>query len=330
MGGDHAPGAMLDGLALALSRGKIQPGQTILTGPEEVLRTEMRAHGIADDAAVVRDAPDVLTGAESPVDAMRKKPRNSIAVGIGLLREGAADAFVSAGSTGAVVAAATFGLKRLDGIRRPGIAVNIDGQQGPFTVIDVGANSQTKAEDLLSYAIMGSAYHRATFGTAQPRVGLLNIGSEEGKGSPLVRQAAELLRSAPVNFIGNVEGVDVFAGGSEVVVCDGFTGNVLLKVSEGVAEYMLSAVHRHMTEAGAQPELLHTVVERLKHKVDYSNSGGALLLGVDGIVTICHGRSQAPAIANALPFAVRAVGGQLTKLIVDLADETRRKETQSS
>src|SRR5262249_46570109 len=152
---------------------------------------------------------------------MRKKPRNSIMLGVGLVKEKRAAAFVSAGSTGGVVAAATVGLRCLEGIRRPGIAVTIQGEGGPFVVIDVGANPQPKPPHLLHYALMGCAYHHDAFGTERPRVGLMNIGSEEGKGNPLAKETSQLLKDSPLNFVGNVEGVDVFRGVCDVIVCDG-------------------------------------------------------------------------------------------------------------
>jgi glycerol-3-phosphate acyltransferase PlsX len=199
--------------------------------------------------------------------------------------------------------------------------VTINGEKGPFTVIDVGANPQPKALHLLQYALMGSAYVHDALGIAQPRVGLMNIGSEDKKGHPLVREARELLRGTPANFsfVGNVEGVDVFAGKCDVIVSDGFTGNVMLKVSEGCAEYMLRAMGRLMAEAGVDEDKRRAVVGRMLRDVDYSEYGGALLLGVEGIVTICHGRSNGPAICNAIGFALKAVGAKVNEHIVAAA-----------
>ena len=238
-----------------------------------------------------------------------------------MIKERGVDGFVSAGNTGLVVATATLMLGCLEGIRRPGIAVTINGERGPFIIVDVGANPQPKALHLLHYAIMGSAYHHDTFGTQKPRVGLMNIGSEDRKGNPMVREAQNLIRENQRNFdfVGNVEGLDVFAGACDVVVSDGFTGNVLLKVSEGVAEYMLRSVARFMEEEGIDESSRSKVVAGMKRNTDYSNYGGALLLGVEGIVTICHGRSKGPAIANAIRFATRAVGARVNDHIVAAA-----------
>lgn len=321
MGGDHAPGAVLDGVALAIERGEATPQGIVLTGPADLLREQLRARGGPLSEVEVQDAPDLLTGSEAPVDEMRKKPRNSIAVGIALLRDRKADAFLSAGSTGCVVATAVLRLPRLRGIRRPGIAVTIEGEAGPFTVVDVGANPQPRAEHLLDYGIMGAAYHRDAFGTRDPRVALMNIGSEDGKGSPLVKEAGELLRAAPINFVGNVEGVGMFSGACDVIVSDGFTGNVLLKVSEGVAEYMLHTMAKLMSESDVSEGKKEAILRKLQRRVDYSEYGGALLLGVEGIVTICHGRSTGPAIASAIRFASKAVGSNLNQHIVAAAQE---------
>lgn len=319
MGGDHAPRANLDGAKLAVQKGYVTPGQIVLCGPREQLESEMRVLS-APPGFAYEDAPDVLTCHDTPVDAMRKKPRNSISLGIAAVADHRAAGFISAGSTGAVVAAAGVGLSRLQGIRRPGIAVTIKGEGGvPFVVIDVGANPQPKAVDLLHYALMGTAYYKGTLGNDKPRVGLLNIGSEDTKGNPLTKEAAALLRDAPINFIGNVEGIDVFAGRCEVVVCDGFTGNVLLKVSEGCAEYVLRTTAAFMKEAKLDPAGAHSVLHKLKQRVDFAEYGGAQLLGVDGVVTICHGRSGPEAICNAIGFAVRAVGAEVNQHIVTAA-----------
>ena len=324
MGGDHAPDAILDGaLDFASTAGVAAGGtdqtQLLLLGPESMLRERLQKSGADPKRFVVVDAPDVLTADDSPVDAMRKKPRNSIVIGIGLVKEKRADAFVSAGSTGGVVATATVGLRCLEGIRRPGIAVTIQGEGGPFVVIDVGANPVPKPQHLMHYALMGSAYHHDAFGTAKPRVGLMNIGSEEGKGNPLAKETLQLLKDAPINFIGNVEGVDVFRGVCDVIVCDGFTGNVLLKASEGCAEYLVRTAARFMEEAKVAPDARMSVIRRIQQQVDYSECGGALLLGVEGIVTICHGRSDRRAISNALRFAAKAVSADVNQHIIAAA-----------
>jgi len=236
-----------------------------------------------------------------------------------LVKEGKAAGFVSAGSTGTVVAAATLGLRYLEGIRRAAIAAIIEGEKHPFLVLDVGANPMPKAHHLAHYALMGSAYYSCQFRTAEPRVGLLNIGSEEMKGNPVVRDTYAMLQDMPINFHGNVEGDEVFSGDCHVVVTDGFSGNVLLKVSEGVAEYLLRTAFTEMMKAGVAGEHIKAVQKAVMPRIDFSEYGGALLLGVEGYVTICHGRSKAPAFANALRFAHRALAGKVNEHIVAAA-----------
>lgn len=323
-GGDHAPAECVAGVALALQRGFVRPDQLILTGPKEVVSSSLRAANVPLDDLLVVDAPDVLTDQDTPTDAMRKKPRNSIAVGLGLVKTGQAGAFVSAGSTGTVVAAATLGLGCLEGIRRPAIGAIIAGEKHPFLVVDVGANPQPKALHLAQYALMGSAYYSGTFGVKEPNVGILNIGSEELKGNALVREARALMKELPIKFHGNIEGVEVFSGDCHVVVSDGFTGNVLLKVSEGVAEYLLRAMFGLMQKAGVEPAKLKQVQAGIMPRVDFAEYGGALLLGVDGVVTICHGRSKAPAFANAIRFAMQAMAAEVNQHIVQAAKASVR------
>lgn len=318
-GGDHAPTECIAGAALALQKGFVQPDQLILTGPRDQVLAALQAQKVPTTGLTIVDAPDVLVDTDTPTDAMKKKPRNSIALGIQELKEGRAGAFVSAGSTGTVVAAATLGLRCLEGIRRPAIGAIIAGEKHPFLVLDVGANPMPKAHHLAQYALMGSAYYRGTLGVAEPRVGILNIGSEELKGNPLVREARALMKQLPINFHGNVEGLEVFSGDCHVVVTDGFTGNVLLKVSEGVAEYLLRIMFGLMQQAGVDGKSMKQVQAGILPRVDFSEYGGALLLGVEGVVTICHGRSKAPAFANAIRFAMRAMQAEVNRHIVDAA-----------
>jgi glycerol-3-phosphate acyltransferase PlsX len=316
VGGDHAPKECVAGVVLAIKRGFVRPDQLILTGPRDQVLAALREQGLSADDVSVVDAPDVLTEGDTPIDASRKKPRNSIALGIQELKEGRAGAFVSAGSTGTVVAAAALGLGCLEGIRRPAIGAIIEGEKNPFLVLDVGANPQPKAHHLVQYALMGSAYYGGTFGIKDPRVGVLNIGSEELKGNPLVREARTLMKQLPINFHGNVEGVELFSGDCHVVVTDGFTGNVLLKVSEGVAEYVLRTTFGLMQRAAIEPQKIGQVRNEIMPRVDFAEAGGALLLGVQGVVTICHGRSHAPAFANAIRFACRAMAAEVNQHIV--------------
>lgn len=319
VGGDHAPMEAVRGALLAIQRGHIAAEDLVLVGPTEMVQQAVVAAGEPPDRFSIEAAPDLLAATDSPTDAMRKKPGNSIAVGLQMVKQGRAGVFISAGSTGTVVAAATLGLGCLEGIRRPGIAALIHGEKNTFLVLDVGANPQPKPLHLAQYALMGAAYYSGTFGVADPKVGVLNIGSEELKGNALVKEARGLLKQMKLNFAGNIEGVEVFSGDCHVVISDGFTGNVLLKVSEGVAEYLLRTVVRTMGEVGVAPEKIKAVMQKVMPLVDYSEYGGALLLGVDGIVTICHGRSQAPAFCNAIAFGMKALGAQVNQHIVQAA-----------
>lgn len=319
MGGDNAPDAIVEGSALSVRSGFARSDQIILVGQEDVIRESM-AKQVEDPGFEVVHASDVVGSEDTPVEALRRKPKSSIAVGVGLVKEGRCDAFVSAGSTGVVTASASLVLGCLEGIRRPGIAIIIEGERGPFLVVDVGANPQPKPLHMQQYAMMGAAYFRDSFGKEDPRVALLNIGTEATKGNSFTREVASLIQSCPVNFVGNIEGVDLFHGDCEVVVCDGFTGNVLLKVSEGLAEYMLRSMDQSITDV-AGPETSRSVIGSMRPKLDYSAYGGALLLGAKGIVTICHGRSTAPAISNAIRFAIRAAGAKVNEHIVTMARE---------
>jgi len=319
VGGDHAPQAVVEGAALAVQRGYAEVGDIALVGPKDTVAEALQKAGLGAGHFRIEDAPELIGADESPVEAMRKKPKNSVMVGIQMVKEGRAGSFISAGSTGTVVATATVGLRCLEGIRRPGIGVIIEGERGPFLVIDVGANPQPKPQHLLQYGIMGTAYFHDTFGVDKPRVGILNIGSEDKKGNPLTKEAARMLKDGPVHFVGNVEGVDVFQGQCDVVVSDGFTGNVLLKVSEGVAEYVVRTMVGLMNQVGVDRASVEKVLAAMMPRVDYSEYGGALLLGVEGIVTICHGRSQAPAFCNAIRFALKALGAKVNQHIVSAA-----------
>ncbi|MBL8723939.1 MAG: phosphate acyltransferase PlsX [Planctomycetes bacterium] len=322
VGGDHAPAEAVAGVAMAIQKGFVKAEDLLLTGPRDMVAGALAAAGLDAAKFTLVDAPDLLTCDDSPTDAMRKKPRNSIAVGIQQVKDGKAGSFISAGSTGTVVAAATLGLRCLEGIKRPAIAAIIHGERNPFLVLDVGANPQPKPFHLAQYALMGSAYYRGTFGQAAPKVGILNIGSEELKGNPLVREARAMMKQLPIQFHGNVEGVEIFTGDCHVVVTDGFTGNVLLKVSEGCAEYLLRLVFGTMQKLSVDPVQQKQVMGAVLPRVDFAEYGGALLLGVEGIVTICHGRSRAPAFANAIRFALQALKGNVNQHIVQAVRET--------
>lgn len=319
MGGDSAPACNLDGALLAAEHG-LPPERLLLVGNEDTIRSGLEERG-GNPGFDILEAAEVIGMDEKPGVALRAKPKSSIAVATGAVKMGAAGAHVSMGNTGAVVGAATVGLKTLPGVRRPGIAVTLELTGEPVTILDMGANVVPKPEHLLQYGHMGAVLTRDVLrrdedkeGKGAPRVGLLNIGEEPSKGTDLLREAHGLLTESPLNFIGNVEGGDIFKGVADVVVTDGFTGNVVLKLLEDFSGFMLQLVMGELKTHGAQwgPEALGNVRKR----IDYSEYGGALLLGVNGIVVIGHGRSDATAVSNAINLARRALDADVNGHIV--------------
>ena len=290
MGGDLAPGPVVEGVVAA---GRRVTRTLQLVGPAARLEAELSRH--AGHAAVgIVDAPDVVGMGESPAAALRRKPGASIRVAMDQLAAGRAGAVVSAGSTGATVMAARTTLGLLAGVERPALAVIIPTRQRPAVLLDVGANAECRPSHLVQFGVLGSVFAQVAFGLEQPRVGLLSIGEEESKGNELTREAHQRLKTAPIRFTGNVEARDVYAGGADVIVCDGFTGNVALKISESLVE-MIDAL-----SGGA----LGAVASRRLNEAEY---GGALLVGVKGIVIVGHGRSSARAVENAVLLAERFV-----------------------
>jgi len=311
MGGDRAPGINLDGVAVALAGG-LPAERLVLVGDEAVVRAGLAERGLS--GLEVLHAPEVIGMDEKPGVALRAKPRSSIAVATGAVKQGLVGAHVSMGNTGAVVGAATVGLKTLEGVRRPGIAITADLGGRPLTLLDMGANTAPKPDHLVQYGAMGSVLAREVVGVANPRVALLNIGEEASKGTEFLREAYDLLAASGQNFIGNIEGKDLFHGAADVVVTDGFTGNVVLKLMEGFAEYLVKLFGAELAQRGAPwaKEALGTI----GRKVDYAEYGGALLIGVQGVVVIGHGRSDGRAVANALHFAARALDADVNRAIV--------------
>ncbi|MFH0965651.1 MAG: phosphate acyltransferase PlsX [Planctomycetota bacterium] len=316
MGGDDAPREIVQGAVLAASQ--LDGVGLVLVGRREEIRRELDAAGPSKAVFEIIHAEQVVEGEESPAEAFRKKPDSSIKRSVELLASGDCQAVVSAGSTGAAVAASTLLVKPLPGVARAGICVGFPTPSGPCTVIDVGANVQCKPANLLQYAVMANEFSRHVFGVADPRVGLLNVGTETKKGNELVRSTYPLLAASGLNFVGNVEGGDIHRGGADVVVCDGFVGNILLKSAEALAEELVRSALKDLEGALAGAvaggrEALSQLMERN----DYAAYGGAPLLGVDGVTIICHGRSNARAISNAIRVAVRFVGHHVKDRIVE-------------
>jgi len=291
MGGDFAPGPIVQGVVAAA---RAWPTSIRLVGPRDVVAAELsRApQGRHGEFALV-DAPDVVGMAEPPAAALRRKPGASIRVAVQEVAEGRASAVVSAGSTGATVMAARTGLGLIAGVERPALAAILPTSQRPVVLLDVGANAECRPAHLLQFGVMGAVFAQIALSVATPRVGLLSTGEEACKGNELTREAHRLLANAPVHFVGNVEARDVYAGVADVIVCDGFTGNVVLKVSESLVEMI-------GTLSGS---VLTGLVGR---RLDAAEYGGALLLGVNGIVVVGHGRSSATAVENAVGLAHRS------------------------
>lgn len=320
MGGDFAPNPNIVGAFEAIER---NPNlEILLVGDRALLAQEIANVGSLPDSVRIVESDGVVGMEETPTVALREKPNCSIARCWQLMAAGEADAVVSAGNTGAVVAAGLRTRLFLKGVKRPGIAVRMPTVKGSCVIIDVGANPAARAEHLAQYGLMGAVFARELLGVKSPRVGLLNIGSEEGKGTELYRETHALLVNGPIkaNYIGNVEGRDLHQGDVDVVICEGFVGNVVLKVSEGMAEFVLKTVGGSLmksltTERDHAMQTLAKVTEQFH----YQESGGAPLLGIDGICIICHGSSDNRSIRNALKMATeidnRQINAQITELL---------------
>ena len=308
MGTDRAPEPEVVGALQALQEFESDV-EVVLVGDEAAIRAELAKHGGVPSALHVHHAPDRVTAEDSPASVIRKKPDSSLVVGLKLQQGDEADAFVSAGSTGAVMATSLFTLRPLPGVDRPAVGALLPTVGDPCLLIDSGANVDCKSHHLIQFAHLGSSYMRDMMGRAEPTVALLNIGEEPGKGSELVAETHGLLSAEPgINFVGNVEGRDIIGGGYDVVVCDGFVGNVLLKFYESVATLIVSRLRKALDPGKAGDEL-----EFVFRVLDYSETGGAPLLGVGGVSIICHGESSPSAIKNALAVAARAVRTDLVR-----------------
>ena len=308
MGGDYAPREVVAGSVQAARQ--FADTEFLLVGVESAVRDELCKAGTTLPNITVVHAPEVVGMGDAPTEALRAKKNSSVTVSTKLVAEHKAEAVFSAGNTGAAVACATVLLKPIKGIKRCGIAVTAPTHHGLVTVIDVGANIHCQPLHLLQYAVMASVFSREILRVANPRVGLLNIGSEDEKGNPLVRDTHALLEQhAGINFVGNVEGREIFQGACDVVVCEGFVGNVILKVTEGLASSLLADVRDAFNAAdpGRKAENMK-ILKDLMSRNDYAEYGGAPLLGVDGICIIGHGSSDARAVFNALRVA-REFGG---------------------
>ncbi len=316
LGGDHAPRPEVEGAVLAARELGVR---VMLVGQPGVVRHELAKHAHRGLAIELVPASEVITMKDSPMLAFRKKKDSSVHVAAKLVRAGRADGMVSAGNTGAVMAVARFGLGTLESVDRVALAAPFPTLRGGVSVmLDVGANVDSRVEHLLQFAVMGEIYYRAIFGTRRPKVALLSIGEEEMKGNELTREAHNRLKQLPLNFVGNVEGRDVFAGNVDVIVCDGFIGNVALKISEGVALLivtMLKDALKSTLSSQVGSLLSRRAYQGFKKKIDYSEYGGAPLLGVRGITVIAHGSSNANAIKNAIRVAAELARAKMNEKI---------------
>ncbi|MFM7390531.1 MAG: phosphate acyltransferase PlsX [Vampirovibrionales bacterium] len=335
MGGDYAPEAIVEGGVLAAK--ELQVGIQ-LVGPTERVIQELKKHTIEGLPIVVVEAPDTIEMDESPLQALKKKKHASIAVTARLVKEGVAQGMVAAGSTGVAMAAALFGIGRIEGVERPAIGVVMPNWTSPLVMIDGGANADCRPELLVQFAHMGQAYMKGVYKLQAPKIGLLNIGTEEGKGNAFVKEAYDVLQhQTDLNFIGNVEGRHLFLGGCDVAVTDGFSGNVAIKAAEGMATLMMRRLKRELT-ASFWNKLVAVLVKPILKKalkpVDHEEVGGSLLLGVKGICVIAHGSSSARAIVNAVRVAKQGIEGrvveQLTQQLAEAKADTHVSQASSS
>jgi glycerol-3-phosphate acyltransferase PlsX len=324
MGGDHAPAAEVEGAALALAE---FPATFViqLVGRPEALEAELARHPEIDRSRLeIVPATEVIGMDEKPLQAVRKKPGSSLVVGLALQKEGKSDAYVSAGNTGAVLAASTLMLGLHDGVKRASVATPFPTADGSVLVLDGGANVDCSAAELVGFARLGTVYMRDILRRPEPAIGLLNVGEEDEKGNAAVREAHQLLKQTPgIRYLGNIEGRDILAGHQkfgavDVVVCDGFVGNIVLKFYESVARLIIRLVKR-----GAPGVLEREDIQKVFRQLDYAEYGGAPLLGVKGVSIICHGSSGATAIKNAIRVAVQSVETNLSRHI---GEEFARRE----
>ncbi|MEW6026827.1 MAG: phosphate acyltransferase PlsX [Planctomycetota bacterium] len=322
MGGDNAPEEIVKGALLVAGS---FPDATILLIGDKTAIEKCVGSNIPKNIEIVHTT-QVVGMDESPVDAIRQKPDSSLVKCFAYAKNGKADAVVSAGNTGAAVAGATIFCGFLPGIKRAGISIPLPTEKGAAYLIDVGANIFCHPIHLLQYGIMAAVYAKYIRKVENPRVGLLNIGEEDSKGNELVQQTWTLMKKAPINFIGNIEGNYLFKGDCEVIVCEGFVGNVILKVVEGAAEFLTRSFMGSLMKLKDQIpqfEAMLPGLEKIKKQSDYSEYGGAMLMGINGVCIISHGRSNAKAIANAVKVAVDSVNNQVNQHIVDELHKTK-------
>lgn len=328
MGGDNAPQEIVKGSVLAAEKLGVE---VILVGLEEQVAKELVKCEYSGDKITIHNAQEVITGDDDPIDAIRNKKDSSMRVGLSLLAKGEGDAFVSAGNTGALISGATLIVKRIKGIRRAALAPIMPSTEGVFLMVDSGANAECTPAFLKQFAIMGSAYMQKVMNLKEPRVALVNIGTEEEKGTGLVRAANKLLRETPLNYTGYIEAREIPLGGADVVVCDGFTGNVILKFMEGMASAFskkLKAIFLKNTKSKLAALMVKGGIAEFKKSMDYTEHGGAPVLGVKAPVIKAHGSSNAKAFYNAIRQSKKLVDGGLIASITEGIAEFGIEETE--
>ena len=313
MGGDSAPGVEIGG-AIAAAREAEGEIEVVLVGQQGLLEAEIAKRDVTGLPISIVDAADVIGMHDAPAEAVRRKRGSSLVVATALHKKGDVDGLVSAGNTGAVVAAGLLGLGMLRGVRRPAIASLYPPLKDPAIVLDVGASVDCRPSDLLEFAVMGVAYARHVLGRDDPQVALVNIGEEPSKGNELTRAAHRLLKESDLTFIGNIEGSSILAGAADIIVCDGFVGNVILKLTEGLIHVLPKFLSQGSGIAAGD-------ADGLRRKFDYAEYGGAPLLGVNGAVVIAHGASSEKAIKNAVKVAAKFVDADVDGVIVDTLRE---------
>ena len=317
MGSDKAPAVEVEGAIQAVRE---YGTEVLLVGDEALIRAELNKHAKVSDKISVLHAPERIEMHEPAALSVRRKRQSSIVVGLEVLKQDGADGFVSAGNTGAVVCAATLSLRLLPGVERPGIGIILPTMKGTTILIDVGANIDPKPIHLFQYAVMANAYSKYILHKPNPTVGLLNVGEEETKGTDFIKETHALLSGSKLNFAGNIEGRAIYVGDTDIILCDGFVGNVILKVSESVIDTLARLVKQEIKSsiiASIGAALTMTAFNTLKKKMDYAEYGGALLLGVDGRCIISHGSSNPKAIKNAIRVAVESKTQDVNKHIVE-------------
>ena len=317
MGGDQAPAVVVDGAVRAARESDIE---VILVGQRGLVQAELEKHSTAGLPLTLIHASEVIEMHEHPAAAVKAKKDNSMIVGMEMVKRREADAFFTAGNSGGALAAALFRLGRIRGVKRPALSTVFPSQtpQGFCFILDIGANTDCRPEYLLQFAMMGSVYAERVLGIPNPRVAIVSNGEEEGKGNQLVQETVPLLKASPLNFVGNAEGKDILRGLADVIVTDGFTGNVIIKLAEGVSRFLMDLLKENLTASSMSKvgaALATPAFDNVRTRLDYREYGGAPLLGIDGVVIVGHGRSDALAIKNAIRVATQTVENSVLEAI---------------